>query len=831
MISSRSNKKRKFLLAVLLLVLTGVSYFFLKYTWTENIKDAANKGLDVATAMVVATCTVVALFLMLIALFIASDQNQIIRKSRALLVEAENSNLIIIENVADLITRQSLDGKFTFLSSASKRILGYDPPELIGMSLFDMIHPESMEMVRKSHFFLLSSTDVVAIAFRIRRKDGSHVRIESSFKVLRAPVSNEPQEIMCISSDVTKRIEEEDLFKQMVIFAEELLYTGSEQISYKKMLENVLYISKAKTAALTLLDDGTGKLESVAVAESNEFAGSMPGSVDKQLNMGEVTITKLIINHRHVGDLTLIMPVGRIFENNYLVKIYTRQIEMFITRTKAEQKLRESESSLAIEKRLLETTLISVGDGVISTAKSGHIVFLNRVAESLTGWKQSEAKGMQIEKVFQIVDAATGERIGNIAEKVIKGRKTIEMASQTNLISMDGVERPIEHTASPIMQEDGECTGVVLVFRDFTEKKLRQEEILYLSYHDQLTGLHNRRAFDHEVDRLGRKANAPLALVMLDVNGLKLTNDAFGHKAGDAFLARVGEILKRECRHDDIAARIGGDEFVLLLPEADVEKVELIIQRINKAIENEKIDNIIFSISIGYAVRLDVSDGIDDVFKRAEDNMYRHKLYESSSMRSKTIDIIIKTLYEKNNREMLHSKRVSELCEVIAAKLNFDKDAISQMRLAGLMHDIGKIGIDENILNKTIGLLGDEWNEMQRHSEVGYRILSSVNEFSEIANYVLEHHERWDGQGYPRGLKGDEISMQARIISVADAFDAITCVRTYKAAISEVDALVEIQRCSGSQFDPFVVKVFIEQVMGKSSVNEADTVKAVIRLA
>ena len=172
------------------------------------------------------------------------------------------------------------------------------------------------------------------------------------------------------------------------------------------------------------------------------------------------------------------------------------------------------------------------------------------------------------------------------------------------------------------------------------------------------------------------------------------------------------------------------------------------------------------------------------------------------------------TLYEKNPREMLHSKRVSEMCVLIAKSMNCDDDFINQIRIAGLMHDIGKIGIEENILNKEGELNDYEWCEIKKHCEIGYRILSSVNEYLEIAEFVLEHEERWDGAGYPKGLKGDQISLQARIISLADSYDAMTGSRTYKERASKEEAIEELLRCSGTQFDSEIVKVFIEKVVG-----------------
>lgn len=490
-----------------------------------------------------------------------------------------------------------------------------------------------------------------------------------------------------------------------------------------------------------------------------------------------------------------------------------RQIAIIISDITKRKRL---ETALTQEKKLLETTLISVGDGVISTDNKGNIVFLNKVAESLTGWTQEVAKGKPIEEVLIIVNEFTREKSENTVKKVLLSGKTIELANHVMLISKDGIERYIQNIAAPIVQENGEVLGVVLVFRDFSEKKKKQEEIEHLSYHDQLTGLYNRRYFDNVIRKLSEEKCVPLTLAVADVNGLKLTNDAFGHKVGDTLLETVARILKKECRSEDIVARIGGDEFVILLPETDFVNAGAIISRVNAAISKEKIENVILSVSIGFAVKQDISDDINNVFKQAEDEMYKHKLSDSLSMRSRTINLIMNTLYEKNNsREKKHSKRVSKICEAIASRMKFNEDDVNHLRLAGLMHDIGIIGIDENILMKPRKLNWKERNEVERHSEIGYRILSSVNEFSKLANYVLEHHERWDGKGYPRGLKGEEISLQARIIAIADAYDSMTSHRSFRKTLSEEEAINELKRCSGKQFDPNFVNIFIDMVLGK----------------
>ncbi|MEI8216038.1 MAG: HD domain-containing phosphohydrolase [Eubacteriales bacterium] len=466
-----------------------------------------------------------------------------------------------------------------------------------------------------------------------------------------------------------------------------------------------------------------------------------------------------------------------------------------------------------IEKQLLEATLVSIGDAVISCDNNSNIIFLNKVAELLTGWNQDDALGKPIDKVFDIANEVTKEKSENIIRKVILSGEISELANHTILISKDGIEIPIEDSAAPIFQENGVIVGAVLVFRDVSDKRERLKNIEYLSYHDGLTGLYNRRFYEEELKRIDTSRNLPLTIVMGDVNGLKLINDSFGHTIGDELLQKTAKAIKKGCRSDDIIARIGGDEFIAILPNTDEFEAEKLINRVKSIIFKEKVKDLEISISFGHCTKKTEDMNVQEIFKAAEDNMYKQKLYESSSMRSKTVDLIMNTLYEKNNREMLHSKRVSEISEEIAKEMNLDEDQVNQIKMAGLMHDIGKIGINEKVLNK-IGKLNDnEFSEIKRHPETGYRILSSVSEFSEMSNFVLAHHERWDGKGYPRGLKGEEIPVPSRIIALADSYDAMISERTYKKVLTKDEAIEEIKRCSGTQFDPDIARAFIYQVL------------------
>ena len=375
----------------------------------------------------------------------------------------------------------------------------------------------------------------------------------------------------------------------------------------------------------------------------------------------------------------------------------------------------------------------------------------------------------------------------------------------------NGALVPVEVMMTTILLNGKKVFHALL--RDVSERKSLEQQLEYLSYHDQLTGLYNRRFFEEELKRIDVERNYPMTLVMGDVNGLKLINDSFGHAIGDELIKKVADMIGKGCRADDIIARLGGDEFVILLPKTDTYETESIIKRIKSEALKEKIGSVEISISFGWETKTKVEEKTQDILKKAEDHMYKKKLYESPSMRGKTIKAIISTLHEKNKREELHAYRVSLLCKRMGEALGLLEVKIQELKSVGLLHDIGKIAIEETILDKPGTLTNDEWKEIKRHPEIGYRILSTVNDMSEMSEFVLAHHERWDGRGYPKGLKREEIPLQSRIINIADSYDAMTSERSYHSALSQEAAIEELQRNAGTQFDPELVKVFIEGVL------------------
>lgn len=465
------------------------------------------------------------------------------------------------------------------------------------------------------------------------------------------------------------------------------------------------------------------------------------------------------------------------------------------------------------EKEQYKTTLLSVGDGVISTDNQGKITIMNPIAEKLTGWSKEEALRKPLEDVFCVINEITKETCDNPAQKVLETGSIIELSNHSMLLSKMGPKTSIEDSASPIKDSGGKTTGVVIVFRDCSERKERQKQIEHLSFHDHLTGLYNRSYIEDAVKRLDTQRNLPFTIMVLDVNGLKLTNDAFGHEMGDRLLKTVADIMREVCRADDIVGRVGGDEFAILLPNTDETQAEAVKQRITAITSKTTLDSVIVSLAVGFAVKTNKDQDIEIIKINADNNMYNNKLRYGKTMRNQTIETVLRNINLKYDQEQIHTERVSQYCEAIARAMGFSEKEIGDVKTAGILHDIGKITIPSELLNKPSKLTKEEFEVIKRHPETGYQMLRSVDNYISLAESVLYHHERWDGKGYPCGLKGDDIPLEARIIAVADVYEAMTAKRSYQRTKSKEEAIAELERCSGTQFDPNIVKVFVEKVL------------------
>lgn len=353
------------------------------------------------------------------------------------------------------------------------------------------------------------------------------------------------------------------------------------------------------------------------------------------------------------------------------------------------------------------------------------------------------------------------------------------------------------------------------LWRDIGQRRANEKKLEYLSYHDQLTGIYNRRFFIEEMKRLDVKRNLPITLIMADVNGLKLINDSFGHSTGDRMLQKISMLLKKACRADDILSRVGGDEFVVLLPQTNAEETGQIIHRMQQLLSTEKINDLDLSVSFGYQSKVSPEEDIHEILKKAEEVMLTKKLNESPFMKNRSVNVILDSLYGNFEGEEKHSKRVANISRLVGIKLGLNGEELEDLEKAALLHDIGKIAIDKNILRKTGPLTTEERDEVRRHPEIGFRILATVPSLAKFAEYVLYHHEWWNGSGYPKGLRGEQIPLKARIISAAEAYDEMTGEYAYRKPMTKEEAKEELLLHTGSQFDPLIATRLLEAIDGE----------------
>ena len=408
----------------------------------------------------------------------------------------------------------------------------------------------------------------------------------------------------------------------------------------------------------------------------------------------------------------------------------------------------------------------------------------------------------------------------NFVERFSEFKRAGRIVSELVMISKNGecinvsIEGRINHNI------DGSFKNTHCIVRDITEKKKAEEKLVYISYHDYLTGLSNRRFFEEELVRLDSEDNLPLSVLMGDINGLKLINDTLGHSFGDILITETSKILISCMKEKYLLSRTGGDEFTVLMPRTAYNEARELINKLHVGMseynKKTKDEVITINLSLGVATKERADQNISETIRDAEYNMYQRKLLEKKSSHSSIISSMQATMIEKSHETEAHARRLAAMARKIGEELSLSQLEMDQLELLSMLHDIGKVAVPDRILNKPDKLTPEEWSEMRKHPEVGYRIASSSPELSPIAEYILCHHERWDGKGYPQGLAGEEIPLLSRILSIVDAYDAMTEDRAYRKAMGKKEAISEIRENSGTQFDPRIASIFVEEVLGTS---------------
>jgi diguanylate cyclase (GGDEF)-like protein/PAS domain S-box-containing protein len=452
--------------------------------------------------------------------------------------------------------------------------------------------------------------------------------------------------------------------------------------------------------------------------------------------------------------------------------------------------------------------------GILLLDSEGIVLQANQTLLEYSGYDRSELVGSSIfETVVLKGNRKTAQKF---IKRILKGEE-VEYIGES--IRKNGEVFPILFKERAI-EIPGQGNCVLSMQLDYTEYKKQQQKIRYIGYHDQLTDCYNRSYIEKELKKYDQAKYLPLSVVMIDINGLTLVNESYGYKTGDQLLIKVSSKLKTLLAAKDMLGRWSGDEFIILLPESDEEEISELRKAVDFFCDSSAEDEIPVSLGFGSAVKDELNDNIYHVINQADRNMNQDKLTKSRSSKNKFVKNLINTLGAKSNETKEHALRMTSMAFNLGDSLNLSHQELNKLNLLATLHDIGKVTISEKILNKAGKLSDEQWKIIKTHPVKGAAIADSTEEFSSIAELIRHHHERWDGSGYPDGLAGEEIPLLSRIISLVDSYDVMTNERPYKKAMSKKEAIKEIRRCAGSQFDPGLAVEFIKLLEGEGSDEE-----------
>ena len=638
------------------------------------------------------------------------------------------------------------------------------------------------------------------IQFGIRRADDGALRYIHSVAVAERDANGKPLKLVGIVQDITTLINAELDLKQSKLKLEATLQATADGIEALDTDGRFIFSNEKFKQMWELPDDFTenGAFNQITRMQANPNT-SLTGIHDllRRLDIEE---------YREI-----VLKDGRTYERFAKPIREDEHITGYVLSYRDISEKKRTERALLASEAKLRAMIDNISETIVIVDETGHLRYVSPNMQTLFGWSCDEI-GKTISERLIYPDDLESVRASFAELAAVRGMKA---TMEFRLLSKYAGYRHIRLTAVN-MTGDPDIQGILMNFRDISDKKTRENEILYLNYHDLLTGLFNRAFFEEECERLDVERQLPISVIMGDINGLKLINDAFGHKEGDKLLIEISKILSFNSRREDILARTGGDEFCILLPQTSEEDVRNICRRIYRDCINygsrEDKDALYLSISLGCATKTDMDTSIARILTEAEESMYKQKLLERKSMRSSVISSIKSTMYAKNHLTTEHEERLVALAKRIGQKLDLTDVQMRELELLSTLHDLGKLSIGDQILNKPGRLTEEEWIEVKKHPEIGYRIAQASPELAPIAEFILSHHERWDGGGYPQGLRGGAIPLLSRIVAIVDAYDAMTQDRPYRGTMLEQDAVAEIEANAGTQFDPELARLFADLI-------------------
>lgn len=691
------------------------------------------------------------------------------------------------------IVVQGRDGRIVRANQAFCDMFGYSRDEVIGFDLDEIVAGDAdcRSEAREISGKVIGGESLSLETERIRR-DG--MRFPVSIKGVPVKEEEKVVGVYVIYEDISDRKETEDLLRRERTQFERIMLDSPDGIAIfdssgrilrtNPAFENLFGLDAGEAVGRYLCDVAGGEDSAEEVCLNIERL-KMGQDVDHESARKRKNGTKVHVSVRGAS----ISPNG---EPSEFLAIY---------RDVSDRKW--AEEALATERGYFENLFVNCPEAVALVDSSGVIQRINRSFEELFGYRKQECTGKLLDEL--IAPGEMGEDAAELTRDAAEGgRVKVERTRRKK----DGTWINVQIIAVSFTGIAGQ-TVVYAIYQDITERKLFEEHARYMGYHDGLTGLYNQAFIEEEIQRLDTPRQLPISVVMVDLDNLKLVNDAFGHLEGDKLILEAGNILRSCCRREDIVARCGGDEFLLLLPETPLQDARTICDRIRQGCECQSGSLISLILAIGVASKEDVTQDFMHVLKKADDDMYLDKLLRSEKSRA-AIFRRLEIFLEFDHRRKAHIERLMGLACRFGEFLSMRKDEIANLELLARFHDVGLMPVPADILYRAEPLEIEEMEMIRKHPERGYHIAKNLPDITPVAECILSHQETFDGKGYPRGLSGEDIPLPARIIHLLCAYEVMTGWRSYAPVLSKEEALKEIASHAGSQFDPRLVGLFVK---------------------
>ncbi len=719
--------------------------------------------------------------------------------------KSEENLAITLQSIGDGVIATDNGGRITRMNLQAEKLIGWNLDEVIGRPLNEIFRIVSAKTGKPAvnpvySVMQTGKTEGMANDTTLIARDGTRRQIADSA----APIFDAKRNILgvvMVFSDVTEQYqarkelkESEARFRLLAENAQDLIYRLRLFPDY-----GFEYVSPSST--------------SITGYTPQEYYDN-PTLVIKTIHPEDRYLWKQIVKGKILIDEPLFFRFTK--KNGYIVWIEQRGTPVYdesgmliaiegIARDITE--IKRAEKEMLTQKAHFEALFRNTKDAIVyfDTERKGFNI--NKQFTEMFGYELEEIKGKQISEVIDPLGKVTDYS----SPRILRGEDVKYESQRYNKLG-ESIEVLIK--GGPVYV-DGKITGGYTIYSDITNRKRAETELKYLGLHDSLTDMYNRTFFEEQLIYLeGRNDKYPITIVSIDVDGLKLINDTMGHVVGDKLLITCGKILKQCIRNTDILARVGGDEFIVIMPDTDDKTGEKIVKRIQTNTVKYNNDNpqLPISISMGVATAVDGRMSIKEAYRSADDSMYNSKLHKGASAKSHIINTLMTTLGERDYITEGHGRRLTDLSLKMGELKGLSSGQLDNLTLLAQVHDLGKVGIPDKILFKKGPLTDKEWKIMRQHSEKGYRIAVSSPDLSGIAHLILKHHERWDGMGYPLGISGPDIPVECRILSIVDAYDAMTNDRPYSKAKSVEEALTDVRRCAGTQFDPKLVDLFFSVI-------------------